>query len=772
MTMPPLLPSTTAEHGAVCILAVVGRHVRGALRCRPGHLVRHPGGRGAAPRLHRRALRRLPLGHHRRARAALSPGALAGAHRRGARDARRPGGGRGLAGAAGHRSDAGAHLGAAPDAHQYPERDRALGARVSRAAEHRARGSVLRAGGPPDRGCRELPPRIDPAVRHRRGQAVRRGRERRGDGALPRTPASPVSRRHPVARLAEAPSRRRPDPRRRGSHAAGLGRGPVARHDGARHPDRARAVGPGRPLLACLWHLHRSRGRGAVLRDAGVDAPARLVRRGHGRLAARARGDGAGGRGARDRGERGGAAYHAAAGVAAPGPHDRERADHGDADRRCGPRGRGARARRDDGGRAPCRTGPDLRRPRAVRARRAPHHVRVPHAQDPDGGLMPARNTQRFLILADGQFEPMTSKTANCCIRYMPERIVGVLDRAHPGITVQQVMGVGGSLPVVGDFERGLGLGATAVLIGIAPMGGRLPAEWRGWLRTALERGLEIWSGLHTFIGDDPELGALARERRVRIFDAGKPPATPPVADGLAAEVDAYVVHTVGSDCNVGKMTAQVELRNALLKRGHRTRFVATGQTGIFIEGWGIAVDAVVADFIAGASEWLVLEAAKDADIILVEGQGSLIHPGYSGVTLALLHGCCPDALILCHQATRDYIGDYDGRAPWVKIPTLPDLVEIYERAAAPVHPTKVIGICLNTFDMSEAQAREAVARAAEATGLPATDPVRFASAPLVDAIVRDAPARRVDARRSAAPARAARALTLLEAAPTFQPHR
>ncbi|PYO99888.1 MAG: DUF1611 domain-containing protein, partial [Gemmatimonadetes bacterium] len=249
------------------------------------------------------------------------------------------------------------------------------------------------------------------------------------------------------------------------------------------------------------------------------------------------------------------------------------------------------------------------------------------------------------------------------------------------------------------------------------------------------------WSGLHTFIGDDPELGTLARERGVRIFDARKPPANLPVADGLAAEVDAYVVHTVGSDCNVGKMTAQVELRNALLKRGHRTRFVATGQTGIFIEGWGIAVDAVVADFIAGASEWLVLEAAKDADIILVEGQGSLIHPGYSGVTLGLLHGCCPDALILCHQASREYIGDYHGREPWVRIPPLPELVEIYEHAAAPVRPTKVIGICLNTYDLSDTDAKAAVARAARETGLPATDPVRFDSAPLVEAIVRGASA-------------------------------
>ncbi len=362
--------------------------------------------------------------------------------------------------------------------------------------------------------------------------------------------------------------------------------------------------------------------------------------------------------------------------------------------------------------------------------------------------MAPAASSQRnhrFLIIADGQFEPMTSKTANCCIRYMPERIVGVFDRAKAGKTVQQVLGFGGSIPVVGNFEQGLRLGggATAVLIGIAPMGGRLPAEWRGWLRTAIERGLEIWSGLHTFIGDDPELGALARERGVRIFDARKAPPNLPVADGLAAEVSAYVVHTVGSDCNVGKMTAQVELRNALVNRGYRTRFVATGQTGIFIEGWGIAVDAVVADFIAGAAEWLVLEAAKDADIILVEGQGSLIHPGYSGVTLGLLHGCCPDALILCHQATRDYIGDYHGREPWVKIPPLAELVEIYERAAAPVRPTKVIGICLNTYDMTDAQARAAVERAAAETGLPATDPVRFDATPLVDAIIQGAMATR-----------------------------
>ena len=341
----------------------------------------------------------------------------------------------------------------------------------------------------------------------------------------------------------------------------------------------------------------------------------------------------------------------------------------------------------------------------------------------------------RFLIIADGDFGPLTSKTANSCIRYFPERIVAVFDRKQAGKTAQHVLGFGGDIPVVGDFERGLA-GASAVLVGIAPAGGRLPDEWKHWLKTAIDRKLEIWSGLHTFIGDDPELGPLAKARGVRIFDARKPPPNLPIADGRAAEVDALVVLAVGSDCNVGKMTAQLQLRDELVKRGHRTSFVATGQTGIFIEGWGIAVDAVVADFIAGAAEQITIQGAKDNDIVLVEGQGSLIHPGYSGVTLGLLHGACPDALILCHQVTRDYIGDYHGREPWVKIPSYAEMIEIYERAAHPVHPTKVIGICLNTYDMDEAAARDACARAADETGLPATDPVRFESDALVDAII------------------------------------
>jgi uncharacterized NAD-dependent epimerase/dehydratase family protein len=154
------------------------------------------------------------------------------------------------------------------------------------------------------------------------------------------------------------------------------------------------------------------------------------------------------------------------------------------------------------------------------------------------------------------------------------------------------------------------------------------------------------------------------------------------------------------------------------------------------IEGWGIAVDAVVADFVAGAAERLVLQGAEDADVVLVEGQGSINHPGYSAVTLGLLHGSCPDAMILCHQSTREYIGDY-REAAWLRIPPLSEYIRLYETIGSAVHPTKVIGISLNTYDLTDEAARRACEAASRETGLPATDPVRFDPEPLLAAVRR-----------------------------------
>lgn len=345
-------------------------------------------------------------------------------------------------------------------------------------------------------------------------------------------------------------------------------------------------------------------------------------------------------------------------------------------------------------------------------------------------------NQPVFLIIAEGAFGPETSKTANSAIRYFPERVVGVLDSKAAGSTCQDVLGFGGAIPVVRTLDEGLARKPTAILIGIAPPGGQLPDAWRAWVRTAIERGLPIWSGLHTFIGQDPEFAALAKSKGVAIHDLRQPPEHIAVSTAKAKDVDAYVVLTVGSDCNVGKMTAQLQIVNALNARGVKTRFAPTGQTGILIDGWGIAVDAVIADFIGGAAEQLVLEGAKGRDVVLVEGQGSLIHPGYSGVTLGLLHGSCPSGMILCHQSSRKYVGDYGGREAWLEIPSLRELVRLYEDAARPVHPSKVIGVALNTYDLSDADAKAAIAAAEQDTGLPATDPVRYDPKPLVDAVV------------------------------------
>jgi uncharacterized NAD-dependent epimerase/dehydratase family protein len=283
-------------------------------------------------------------------------------------------------------------------------------------------------------------------------------------------------------------------------------------------------------------------------------------------------------------------------------------------------------------------------------------------------------------------------------------------------------------------MSEGLAFKPTAVLIGIAPTGGRLPEKWRGWLAEAIAAGCDLWSGLHTFLSDDPMLVAKAEQKGTKLFDLRKPPANIPVASGAAKSVDAFVVTAVGTDCNVGKMTAQLQLTKELNNRGLRTRFVATGQTGIMIEGWGIAVDAVVSDFVNGAAEQLVLQGARDADIVLVEGQGSINHPGYSAVTLGLLHGSCPSGLILCHQVSRERIDD--GREQWLAIPPLTEYVRLYQAIASAVHPARVIGISLNTYDLDDEAARAACAAAARETGLPATDPVRFDHAPLVDAVV------------------------------------
>jgi uncharacterized NAD-dependent epimerase/dehydratase family protein len=339
----------------------------------------------------------------------------------------------------------------------------------------------------------------------------------------------------------------------------------------------------------------------------------------------------------------------------------------------------------------------------------------------------------RYLILADGLFGPETSKTANACIRYTPDHVVGVIDSRHAGKTSQLIIGFGGSIPVVATLDDGLALGPNALLIGIAPPGGQIPAEWVQLVRRAIEHKLEIWSGLHSFLGDIPELAEAARTHGVTIHDLRRPPAKITVANGRVRSVDATVVLTVGTDCNIGKMTTQLQLLGSLRDKGIRTSFAATGQTGILIEGRGISVDAVVADFISGAAEKLVLDCAADSDLVLVEGQGSIIHPSYSGVTYGLLHGSLPHAQVMCAQPSRKAI----NRCDWVKIPPLPDFIRLSETVAAPLRPAPVIAVALNTYDLDDDTARRTIEQVQRETGLPTTDVVRYDPAPVADAIAK-----------------------------------
>jgi uncharacterized NAD-dependent epimerase/dehydratase family protein len=238
---------------------------------------------------------------------------------------------------------------------------------------------------------------------------------------------------------------------------------------------------------------------------------------------------------------------------------------------------------------------------------------------------------------------------------------------------------------------------------------------------------------LHEFLADDTELSELAREHGVALRDLRRPPSDLNVPTGANLHVDAKIVLTVGSDCAIGKKTVAVELDREARNRGLPSVFCPTGQTGIAIAGWGIAVDAVVADFLAGAAERVVVEGAdRGGRLLFVEGQGSLVHPLYSGVTLGLMHGAAPHAFVLCHHAGATEIEGCPGHM----IPPLTELIELHERASLPARRARVVALALNTAHLGEEGARRSIADAASETGLPCEDPVRFGAGRLLDSVL------------------------------------
>jgi D-glutamate N-acetyltransferase len=328
----------------------------------------------------------------------------------------------------------------------------------------------------------------------------------------------------------------------------------------------------------------------------------------------------------------------------------------------------------------------------------------------------PGSVSRRLLILAEGySADPHYGKTARGVLRYRPEQVVAILDSERAGEMQDGV-------PIVGSVNDALCFNPTTALVGVATQGGRFPPAWRELLKSAIAKGLDLENGLHEFISDDAELVELAARHRVELRDLRKPPPGLNVPTGANLTHPATVVLTVGSDCAIGKMTVALELDAEARRRGIASEFVPTGQTGIAIAGWGISVDAVVADFIAGAAERLVLEGvARGGEVLWVEGQGSLLHPGYSGVTLGLVHGSAPHAYVLCHLVGQQFVDD-DERFP---MPSLASLVELHERSSLLARPARVAAIALNTRGLDEGAARAAIAAAEAETGLPADDPVR-----------------------------------------------
>ena len=335
---------------------------------------------------------------------------------------------------------------------------------------------------------------------------------------------------------------------------------------------------------------------------------------------------------------------------------------------------------------------------------------------------------KRYLILAEGRSDdPHYGKTARGVLAYGAEPVVAILDSTRAGELYD-------GIPIVGSVNDSLCFNPTTALVGVATQGGRFPPEWRELLKSCIAKGLDLENGLHEFVSDDAELSELAARHNVELRDLRKAPADLDVPTGENLQLDTSIVLTVGSDCAIGKMTVSLELDRAARERGLASQFVPTGQTGIAIAGWGIAVDAVVSDFIAGATERLVVEGYRrgGTDLLFVEGQGSIVHPAYSGVTMGLIHGSTPHLYVLCHLAGTTEIEGYPGHP----LPSLPALVELHERLSLPARPATVACVAVNTRFLGEAEARAAIEAAAAETGLPADDPVRFGPDKLLEAVV------------------------------------
>jgi uncharacterized NAD-dependent epimerase/dehydratase family protein len=345
-------------------------------------------------------------------------------------------------------------------------------------------------------------------------------------------------------------------------------------------------------------------------------------------------------------------------------------------------------------------------------------------------GRNPIKNKKVAILLHKGIFGT-SGKTGLAFLRYSDAAIVAVIDRESAGQSLAELTGIPQQVPIVASVAEALQFSPDLLLIGIAPSGGVLPPEWMAEIHHSIAAGLSVVNGLHTKLAP---LIAVHLTENQWIWDVRQEPENiGAIASAASAQLTCRRVLTVGTDMSIGKMSTSLELHRTCLQRGLNSKFLATGQAGLMIGGEGIALDAVRVDFAAGAVEQMVLKLGNECDILHVEGQGSLLHPG-STATLPLLRGAQPTHLILAHRAGQTCIRNH----PHVSIPSLSKVVELYEMVAAAAgtfRGGKVSAIALNTHHLNEVEAQLAIEQIQAEIGLPCTDPVRFGADVLLRAI-------------------------------------